>query len=145
MTGPADSIVLTAEPLDVGAAIGAVADERSGATDVFVGTTRRFTDDRETATLSYEAYEPMGEAAIVRIVAEARARWEILRCAVHHRTGTVAVGEASVVIAVSTRHRADAFDACRFLIDTLKDRVPIWKRESWTDGTSEWVGGEEPG
>jgi len=144
MTRPVDSIVLTGQPLDIGAAIESVADERSGATDVFVGTTRRFTGDRETVTLSYEAHEPMAEAEIRRILAEARDRWDILRCAVHHRTGTVAVKEASVVIAVSTRHRAEAFEACRFLIDSLKDRVPIWKRESWTDGTSEWVGGDEP-
>ncbi len=144
MTQPADTISLHPEPLDLASALDAVADERSGATNVFVGTTRRYTGGRETESLTYEAYEPMAVAEIGRIVEEARSRWDILHCAVQHRLGIVGNGEASIVIAVSTRHRSDAFEACRFLIDMIKQRVPIWKRESWSDGTSEWIGGERP-
>lgn len=140
-----DSIQLSGRPLDIGAAWAALRDERAGAVDLFIGTTRRFTGDRETKHLVYEAYEAMVVAEVRRIVARARERWDILRCVVHHRTGTVAVGEASVVIGVATRHRAEAFEACRYLIDTLKTDVPIWKQESWVDGSTEWVQGGTPG
>jgi molybdopterin synthase catalytic subunit len=139
-----DSILLGADPLDLAAAWEAAADDRAGAVDLFIGTTRRFTAGRETLRLEYEAFGSMALSEMRRIVMDARSRWEILRCVVHHRIGTVAVGEPSVIIAVSAGHRAEAFEACRFLIDTLKREVPIWKRESFADGTSEWVGGEAP-
>lgn len=144
MSRAEDSIHLASTPLDVATVLDFVADELAGATDLFIGTTRRYTGERETEKLSYEAYESMAVAEIARIVDDARSRWDVLRCAVHHRTGEVGVGETSVLIAVSSRHRADAFEACRYLIEALKQHVPIWKRELWTDGTSEWVGGGSP-
>lgn len=133
------SIRLTNEPLSVADAVEFVRDEAAGAVDLFIGTTRRYTAGRETSSLSYEAYDEMAHAEMHRLAMECAAAWPIVRIAFHHRTGTVAVGEASVVIAVSSAHRDAAFEACRFLIERLKVDVPIWKRESFSDGADEWV------
>ena len=115
-----------------------------GAVNLFVGTTRRVTDDRITVELSYECARELALAELSRIVSEAQSKWPILRVAVVHRTGFVAVGEASVVIGVATTHRAESFEACQFLIDELKERVPIWKKEVYEDGSTEWVTGSTP-
>jgi molybdopterin synthase catalytic subunit len=133
------SIRITNQPLSVQDAVEFVRDEAAGAVNVFIGTTRRFTAHRETVSLSYEAYDEMALNEMHRLAAECTAGWPIVRIALHHRTGTVAVGEASVVIAVSSAHRDAAFEACRFLIERLKNDVPIWKRELFSDGTEEWV------
>lgn len=110
-----------------------------GGVALFVGTTRRWTGDRETVALAYECYPAMALREMARIAEEVRRRWPIDRVVLHHRIGSVPAGEASVVVGASSAHRADAFEAARFLIDTLKKDVPIWKKEQFADGTSEWV------
>ena len=109
-------------------------DERAGGTCVFVGTSRRWTGGVETDLLTYEAYAPMAEAELARLAREAAARWDAVRVAVLHRTGAVPPPEASVVVGVACAHRAPAFEACRWIIDTLKEDVPIWKTEHGPSG-----------
>lgn len=126
-------------PLPVGEAAAFLAVPEAGGLSLFVGTTRQWTAGRETSRLWYEAYEPMALAELDRLAAEATERWPVARCCLLHRLGDVPVAEASVVVGVATPHRAEAFAACRWLIDTLKERVPIWKRETFADGTEAWV------
>ena len=132
-------IRVTDAPLEVSAADAALRDTRAGAVCVFLGTTRAVTGDRETAELRYEAYGEMALDELERLAGEAAARWPVLHTVLHHRTGVVAPAEASVLVGVSTPHRAEAFEAGRFLIDELKIRVPIWKNEVYEDGETEWV------
>lgn len=120
---------LSEAPLDLGAVHAFLADERAGGTCVFVGTSRRWTDGVETALLTYEAYPAMAEAELARLALAASERWEAVKVAVLHRTGDVPPPEASVVVGVACPHRAEAFEAARWLIDTLKESVPIWKTE----------------
>lgn len=113
----------------------------SGASVLFLGTVRDHSDKKQGIThLEYEVYSEMVESKIAEIVDEATGRWPILDVAVVHRSGVVEVGEASVAVAVSSAHRGDAFEAARFLIDELKQRAPIWKKEFWPGG-SEWSRG----
>lgn len=133
-------ISLTQYPIDLRATITTVVTPESGGIDVFIGTTRNHSDARTVTLLEYEAYEPMALQIMEKIVREAQTKWPIHEVAIVHRLGEVPVGEASVVIAVSGAHRNEAFEACRFLIDTLKREVPIWKREHFADGTNEWSG-----
>ena len=112
----------------------------SGGIDLFLGTTRNDSKGREVIFLEYEAYEPMAIAVMEKLEQQARARWPIVNVVMVHRLGRVPVGEASVAIGVSARHRSEAFEACRFLIDALKSEVPIWKREHFADGSVEWSG-----
>ena len=125
--------------LPVGEAVAFLTTPEAGGVSLFVGTTRQWTEERETARLRYEAYEPMALAELDRLARDAAERWPVARCCLLHRLGDVPVGEASVVVGVATPHRAEAFAACRWLIDTLKERVPIWKREVFADGTEAWV------
>lgn len=111
----------------------------AGAVVAFLGVTRQFTAGRETVELRYDAYREMAELELAKLEAEARRRWSLVDCQVVHRLGRVPLAEVSVAIVVSSRHRRDAFAAGEWLIDTLKDRVPIWKKECWADGSSEWV------
>ena len=136
-----DHVALTAEPIDASAAINRVTDPAAGGVDVFLGTTRAETRDDGVAlvALDYEAYEAMAVAQLRELVARARERWPIVRCAILHRTGRVGLAEASVVIAVACPHRVAAFESCRFLIDELKQVVAIWKKEVWADGSASWV------
>jgi molybdopterin synthase catalytic subunit len=136
-----DWITLTVEPLDTAAAVAFVTDGRAGGIDVFLGTTRAETsaDGRELVALDYEAYEQMAGEQLRDLVRRARAQWPIVKLVLLHRTGWVAVGEPSVLIAVSTPHRGESFAACRWLIDTLKKDAAIWKKEVWVDGTGTWV------
>ena len=106
---------------------------------LFLGTARQFTDGRQTSSLHYECYGKMAEKKLIELEAEARRRWSLVDSAVVHRLGTVAIGEASVAIAVSSAHRQAAFEAAKWLIDRIKEVVPIWKRENWADGGSQWV------
>ena len=122
-------------PLPVDAVHRFLADERAGGTCVFVGTSRRWTDGVETDLLTYEAYAPMAEAELDRLAREAARRWGAVRVAALHRTGAVPPPEASVVVGVACAHRAPAFEACRWIIDTLKEDVPIWKTEHGPGGT----------
>ena len=126
------------EPIDIKSVVEAVKTNASGAIDVFIGTTRDHSRGREVAALEYEAYIPMALRSIDAIEIETRKRWNLQGINIVHRVGKVPIGEPSVVIAVASAHRDEAFKACRFLIDRLKEDVPIWKREYFTDGTSEW-------
>jgi molybdopterin synthase catalytic subunit len=136
-----DWIALTPHPLSTADAVAFVTDGAAGGIAVFMGTTRAETspDGRQLLALDYDAYAEMAIEHLRRLVATARANGEVTKVALLHRLGRVAIGEPSVVIAVSTPHRAAAFDACRFLIDQLKADVPIWKQERWDDGTGTWV------
>jgi molybdopterin synthase catalytic subunit len=132
-------IELTEHPIDHAALTERVRSHQSGAVCSFLGTVREMTGDRRTASLDYEAYPEMALKSMADLEAQARARWPIQDLAIVHRVGHLGLGEVSVVVAVSCPHRHQAFDACRWLIDTLKEVVPIWKKEVWADGTEEWV------
>jgi molybdopterin synthase catalytic subunit len=132
-------IQLTNHPIDTAAILAAASNPAAGAVVLFLGTTRKLTDGRETIALDYEAYNQMAERQLANLESEARQRWPVLECIIVHRLGRVPTTEASVAIAVSTPHRADAFAAGQWLIDSLKHDVAIWKREQWSDGTTEWV------
>jgi molybdopterin synthase catalytic subunit len=123
---------LTREPIDFAAVTEAVRSPHCGAVALFLGTVRDITGSEITEFLDYEAYPPMAEKKMAEIEAEARSRWTLGEVALVHRVGRLGVGEISVAVAVSAPHRAAAFEACRFAIDTLKQVVPIWKK----DGTA---------
>jgi molybdopterin synthase catalytic subunit len=133
------AFVLTGEPLSLERVSAEVASDAAGAIATFVGTTRARSRGRDVIRLEYEAYEGMAEAEMERIARELRARHDVIDVAIHHRVGPVEIGETSVVIAVSAAHRAAAFDACREAIDTLKQTVPLWKKELYVGG-EEWIG-----
>ena len=132
-------ISLTTTPIDPAAVLAAVASNEAGAVVLFLGTTREFTQGRRTASLDYECYPEMAEKKLAELEAEARRRWPLVGCEIVHRLGHLELGEASIAIAVSSPHRADAFAAGQWLIDTIKQVVPIWKQENWADGTKGWV------
>ena len=130
---------LTAEPIDLAAVVAEVADERAGAVAMFAGTTRVHSRGRTVTYLEYEAYEGMAEQEMARIAAELLSRYDLCAVAITHRVGRVAIGGTSVAIAVSAPHREHAFAACRDAIDTLKQTVPLWKKEVY-EGGEEWIG-----
>lgn len=132
-------IRLTREPLDASAILKAVESPLAGAIVLFLGVTREVTGEKRTQYLQYDSYAGMAEKKLAELEAEARRRWPLVECFIEHRLGRLEIGEASVAVAVSSPHRAAAFAAGQWLIDTLKDVVPIWKEEHWADGTSEWV------
>jgi len=132
---------LTPDPIDYHALTEGVRSPRCGAVALFLGTVRELTGDRVTTRLDYQAYPPMAEKKLAEVEAEVRRRWPVGDVALVHRVGTLEVGEVSVAVAVSAPHRAAAFEACRFAIDTLKETAPIWKRENAPDGAAEWVEG----
>lgn len=131
-------ILISSETLNIQAAIDWTLSPESGGTDVFIGTVRNATKGRPVVRLEFEAYEPMAIAEIEKILKQAAEKWPVQRVLVHHRTGVLQVGEIPVIIAVAAAHRAAAFDACRYIIDTLKQTVPIWKKEVFEDGEV-WV------
>lgn len=114
-----------------------------GAVVLFLGTVRDLTGDRVTVALDYEAYPAMAEKKMAEIEADTRSRWPVGDIRLVHRLGHLDVGDISVAVAVSCPHRADAFEACRHAIDRLKELVPIWKKENWADGSTEWVHPDE--
>ncbi len=132
-------IALTHEPIDTSGILQEVQSNLAGAVVLFLGTTREVTGELRTASLDYECYPEMAERKLQELESEARRRWPLCECVIVHRLGHLPVGDASVAVAVSSPHRRDAFEAGQWLIDTLKQVVPIWKQENWTDGTSEWV------
>ena len=132
-------IGLTHDPIDYHALTEQVRRPGCGGVVLFLGTVRDLTGDRETAALDYEAYPAMAEQKMREIEEDTRARWPVGEIALVHRLGRLGVGEVSVAVAVSCPHRAEAFAACRHAIDRLKELVPIWKKENWADGTTEWV------
>ena len=145
-TGPgATHIAVSTAPIDPGAVAGLVADPWAGAVCLFLGTVRDHSPGRPGVThLDYEAYPGVVEEKLAEMVAEARKRWPLLSVAVLHRVGSLAVGELSMAVAVSSPHREEGLAAVRYLVEEVKRRAPIWKKEHWADG-AEWVGGEGPG
>lgn len=134
-------IELTEGPISVDRLLREVADPRAGAVVLFLGVVRDNARGRRVKHLTYEAYEAMARREFEKIAAAIQARWPVTRVGIIHRTGRLEIGEASVAIAVSAPHRAEAFEAGRFAIDTLKQTVPIWKKEVWAGGEA-WVGSE---
>ena len=132
-------IELTRKPLETAPLLDRARSPAAGAVLLFLGVTRQHTDGRETAELHYDAYEAMALQELSALETEARQRWELVECLIVHRLGCVPLGEASVAIVTASAHRHAAFAAGQWLIDTLKQRVPIWKQEHWADGSMEWV------
>jgi molybdopterin synthase catalytic subunit len=132
-------IRLTRDPIDYHALTESVRRPDCGGVVLFLGTVRDLTGEQVTKALDYEAYPEMAEKKLAQVEEETRARWPVGEMALVHRLGHLDVGEVSVAVAVACPHRAQAFEACRHAIDRLKEIVPIWKKENWADGTSEWV------
>jgi len=134
-------VEIRGDALPVAEAIAFTSTPAAGGIDVFLGTTRGETnsDGRELIALDYEAYAAMADQQFRSFAKQARQRWPIVRLVILHRTGRVGLGEPSVLIAVSTPHRAESFEACHWLIDTLKKEATIWKKQVWQDGAGEWV------
>ncbi|HEV8176154.1 MAG TPA: molybdenum cofactor biosynthesis protein MoaE, partial [Gemmatimonadales bacterium] len=130
---------LTESPLDLPELLEAVQSPERGAVACFLGTVRNHHGGREVLRLEYSAYGPMVEAECARIAAEAEARWQVV-VGLRHRIGRLEIGDAAVAVVAASAHREEAFEACRHVIEELKRRVPIWKRELYADGTVEWVG-----
>jgi MoaE-MoaD fusion protein len=130
---------VTEEPLSLDAVVEEVSDESAGAVASFLGTVRRESRGRTVLYLEYEAYAEMAEDVMAQIAADLEQRYDLRAVAMHHRVGRVEIGEASVAIAVSAAHRQDALAACKDAIDTLKQTVPLWKKEVY-EGGEEWLG-----
>ena len=133
------AFLLSEQPLSLEAVFEEAASREAGAVATFVGTTRLQSRGRTVTHLEYEGYEGMAEQVMAEIADELKARYDLCEVAIHHRIGRVGLGERSVVIAVSAPHRADALAACKDAIDTLKERVPLWKKEMY-EGGEEWIG-----
>ena len=136
---PLPRAAITDAPLDAARLLAEVGRTANGATVAFVGTVREVNDGRAVTGIDYSAYREMAERELDAIVREAAARFGTPDIVAEHRLGTLALGEASVAIAAAHPHRAPAFDACRHVIEEIKRRVPVWKREHYADGTREWV------
>ncbi len=132
-------IEIVAHPIDIGKLYGSVSHPSAGGIALFVGTTRNHAHGKEVLKLEYEAYHPMALKTMSQIADDAKVKWNLHAVAMIHRVGVVEIGEASIAIAVSSAHRNEAFEACRYIIDTLKKIVPIWKKEIYADGEV-WIG-----
>jgi len=130
---------VTEKALDLQELIAFVGDPAAGAVATFIGTARNHNEGRKVTSLEYEAYPEMAEKELAQLGQEAEERWKLCRLAIVHRIGPVQIGEPSVMIAVSAAHREDAFAACRFAIEEIKKRVPIWKKEVF-EGGEVWIG-----
>jgi len=133
---------LVSEAIDVSRLIASVSGPGLGASATFVGTVRRAPEDGPVRAIEYTAYEEMADAELGRVVAEAKERWPEVELVAQHRLGQIAVGDASVAVVAGAPHRAEAFDACRYVMEEIKKRVPIWKKELLDDGAERWR--EEP-
>ena len=138
ITQPLPFIHISDQPLAPQAAIDLVRSDRCGAIDLFIGTVRNHTQHQAVLRLEFEAYQKMAILEMEKIAQHAQEQWPVEHMAMHHRVGTLDIGEIAVIIAVSTPHRKASFEACQFAIDTLKETVPIWKKEIFEDG-SQWV------
>lgn len=135
-----DSLTITFAPLSLAEAYALAEDDANGAIVVMSGTVRHQTDGKPVVALEYQAYEPMALQIFRQIADDIRKQWvDVNRVVIHHRTGRLEIGEISVLVAVGCPHRAEAFEACQYAIDTLKHNAPIWKKEHWQDGSSSWV------
>jgi molybdopterin synthase catalytic subunit len=132
-------ITLTQQTIDFSSLTESVRSHNAGAVVLFLGTVREFTGTAHTAWLEYEAFPEMAVAAMQRLEAEAMQKFDVIEVAISHRYGRLELGDIAVAVAVSSPHRAQAFEAGRWLIDTLKECVPIWKKEHYTDGATEWL------
>ena len=130
---------VTDQPLSLEAVAAEVTDDRAGAVATFTGTVRRQSRGREVTRLEYEAYAEMAEDVMAQLARDLHERYELCAVAIHHRVGVLGIGDASVVVAVSAPHRQDALAACKDAIDTLKETVPLWKKEVY-EGGEEWIG-----
>ena len=130
---------ITSEEIELGDVIRAVEAGDAGAIVHFLGVVRNNTEGREVSYLEYEAYPPMAEKKMAEIAEEVHEKWGLNRVAMIHRVGRLEIGEVSVAVAVASPHRKEAFEACHFAMNRLKQIVPIWKREVWADGEEEWV------
>ena len=135
-------IEITHDELDPESITSQVTHDAAGAVVTFLGNTRDHTGDRRVLFLEYEAYRPMADQQLARVAEEMGGRWELAGVAIAHRLGRLAVGETSLVVAVSAAHRKDAFDACRYSVDRIKQIVPIWKKEFF-EGGEVWVGSQQ--
>ena len=136
---PSPVILLTHEPIELEPLLTQASQPAAGAVVAFVGITRAVTGGKHTDRLAYEAYEQMAEAKLAELEAAARKRWPLVECLLVHRLGVVPIAEVSVAVVVSSAHRRASFEAAEWLIDTLKQDVPIWKQEHYQDGETEWV------
>lgn len=134
---------VTDQPIDVEAMIKSVDDPRSGAIVTFLGVVRGFSQGKKVNYLEYEAFDEMAIKKMAEIGAETKEKWGVDKIAVTHRVGRLEIGEASIVIALSTPHRKEGFEACHYTIDRIKEIVPVWKKEVWEDGEV-WVEGHKP-
>lgn len=132
-------VELTESPIDPVDVLERVRSTRAGAICLFLGTVREFTGEKQTASLEYEAYPEMALKTLGALEATARERWPIIEVAISHRLGHQDLGEIVVVVAVSTPHRQASFEACQWIMDTLKEVVPIWKKELWANGGEDWI------
>lgn len=138
MRGPAR---ITRAPIDLGRVLSSVRDESAGGTVIFVGTVRRRNAGEVVQGLEYEVYKEMAEKKMSEIEERVKSRWPVRKMTMIHRYGRLKVGEVSVVVAVSTEHRAEAFEACRYAIDAIKTTLPLWKKEKLRGGAETWVKG----
>ncbi|WP_121967641.1 molybdenum cofactor biosynthesis protein MoaE [Leptolyngbya sp. BC1307] len=137
---PTDDFAIAFAPLSLERAYQLADDGANGAIVLMSGMVRNQTDGQPVVALEYQAYEPMAMQVFKKIAAETRQRWaDITHVVIHHRTGKLVVGEISVLVAVGSPHRGEAFAACQYAIDTLKHNAPIWKKEHWQDGSTSWV------
>ena len=135
-----DSFAITLAPLSVAESYTLADDPANGAIVVMSGMVRNQTDGKPVVALEYQAYQPMALKVFEQIAAEIRRQWpDVNRVIIHHRVGRLQIGEISVLVAIGCPHRSEAFEACRYAIDTLKHTAPIWKKEHWADGSSSWV------
>lgn len=141
--GAPELFAITTSPLDAGALHTLVIAPDMGAVVAFTGVVRNNFGGRATAYLEYEAFVEMAVKVLHQIAEQARERWQTGKIAIHHRVGRLAIGEAAVVIVVAAPHRHEAFEAAEWIMDRIKEIAPIWKKEIWADGESEWVGDEK--
>jgi len=137
------TVAVLESPLEAKALREAATDPRAGAVVVFEGCARNHHAGRIVEDLAYEAYVPMAMAELAKLRAEAMERFRLLRCLIHHRIGAVPLTEAAVVIVTASAHRQEAFESAIWLMDAIKERVPIWKRERYSEGDDAWVEGTE--
>ncbi len=137
---PGDNFAITFAPLSLEEVYALADDRANGAVVLMSGMVRNQTDGKPVVALEYQAYEPMAVQVFRQIAADLRKTWQdVNRVAIHHRIGRLGIGEISVLVAVGSPHRGEAFAACQYAIDTLKHNAPIWKKEHWEDGSSTWV------
>lgn len=135
-----DNFAITFAPLSLEKVYALADDQGNGAIVVMSGMVRNQTDGKSVVALEYQAYEPMALQVFRQIAVDIRNNWsDVKRIVIHHRIGRLQIGEISVLVAVGCPHRSEAFEACRYAIDTLKHNAPIWKKEHWQDGSSSWV------